>query len=176
MAGFGDLLQRIVRDLEEAGAQRPADDLRARLGYGTGDDPDDDDDLDNVDDRDEPAPDTPEEPVWEPVTARKRGATREPEAARKPGAAWEPEAVWRPASARKPEASRAPAPATLRAFETHRAPSSPAAPPHLQASPASLRSERIRARLRAPNTLREAFVVKEILDRPLGLRRTRRTR
>ena len=156
MAGFGDLLQRIVRDLEEAGAQRPADDLRARLGYGTGDDPDDDD-------LDEPAPDTPEA-VWEPEAARRRGATREPGAARKPGATWEP------------EASRGPAPATLRAFETHRAPSSPAAPPRPQASPASLLSERIRARLRAPDALREAFVVKEILDRPLGLRRTRRTR
>ena len=167
MAGFGDLLQRIIRDLEEAGARRPADDLRARLGYGTGDDPAD------VEDLDEPAPDTPEA-VWEPETARKRGATREPGAARKP--AWEPEAVWRPASAWKPEASRAPAPATLRAFETHRTPPSPAAPPHLQASPASLLSERVRTRLRAPDALREAFVVKEILDRPPGLRHTRRTR
>ncbi len=162
MAGFGDLLQRIIRDLEEAGARRPADDLRARLGYGAGDDPDD------VEDLDEPAPDTPEA-VWEPETARKRGATREPGAARKP--AWEPTPAW------KPEAPRASAPATLRAFETHRAPPpSPAAPPHLQASPASLLSERIRARLRAPDALREAFVVKEVLDRPPGLRRTRRTR
>ena len=53
MAAFSDLLQRIVRDLEQAGAQQPGDDLRARLGYGTGDDVDDVDDMDDVD---EPEP------------------------------------------------------------------------------------------------------------------------
>ena len=163
MAGLGDLLQRIARNLEEAGAQRPADDLRARLGYGTGDDPDD------VDDLDEPALDAPEA-AWKPE------ATRGPETARAPGTTWEPETVWGPAPDLKPEASRASARATTRASETHRAFSSPAAPPHSHASPASLFSERIRARLRAPDALREAFVVKELLDRPLGLRRTQRTR
>ena len=62
MAGLGELLQRIARSLEEAQAQRPADDLRARLGYGTGDD-----------DEDEPASDAVREPeaAPEPATARK---------------------------------------------------------------------------------------------------------
>ena len=34
-------------------------------------------------------------------------------------------------------------------------------------------SARLRARLRTPASLREAFVVKEILDRPVGMRRGR---
>ncbi|MDP6604519.1 MAG: hypothetical protein QGG17_10030 [Rhodospirillales bacterium] len=34
-------------------------------------------------------------------------------------------------------------------------------------------SARLRARLRTPHSLREAFVVKEILDRPVGMRRGR---
>ena len=90
-----------------------------------------------------------------------------------------------PGTAWAPEASRTPSPATLRTSGTHRAPSpadnafagrpaSPAALPYAHASsPASQISERIRARLRTPDALREAFVVKEILDRPLGRRRRR---
>ena len=163
MAGFGELLQRIVRDLEQAGAQRPGDDLRARLGYGPSGD-DDDEDFGAVD---ESAPAAAREPdaageagtVWEPEPARMPAATmREPAAARRPSA---PQAT-----ASAPAASRAPR-------DAYRAPSrSPASPPHLPASPESLLSERIHARLRTPDALREAFVVKEILDRPLGRRRT----
>ena len=152
MAGLGDLLQRIARSLEEAGAQQPGDDLRARLGYGTGDD-----------DEDELA----EDAVWEP----------EPETARAPGTA-------RTApTSRTPGPVQAPAPGTLRTSPAHRAPfpevvprdrrPSPTAPPHAHARPESLLSERIRARLRTPDALREAFVVKEVLDRPLGRRRRR---
>ena len=172
MAGFGDLLQRIVRDLEQAGAQRPGDDLRARLGYGPGGD-DDDEDFGAVD---ESAPAAAREPdaSWQPDTAGEADTVWEP--ARSPAAAMrEPETAWKPAAAREPSASRAPAsaPAASRASgATYRAPSrSPASPPHLPASPGSLLSERIHARLRTPDALREAFVIKELLDRPLGTRR-----
>ena len=150
MAGLGGLLQRIARSLEEAGAQQPGDDLRARLGYGTGDE-----------DEDELA----EDAVWEP----------EPETARAPGTARTAPTSWTPGPTQ--------APGTLRKSPAHRAPSpevvprdrrpSPTAPPHAHARPESLLSERIRARLRTPDALREAFVVKEILDRPLGRRRRR---
>ena len=146
MAAFGELIQRITRSLEEAGAQQPGGDLRAQLGYGAEDD-----------DMDEPAPGA----VWEPETVRRPGTLRAPETARGPR------------TARVPEASRATV--TYRASETYRAtPSSLAAPPHHpHASPTSSLSERIRARLRGPDALREAFVVKEILDQPLGRRRRR---
>ena len=154
MAGFDELLQRIARSLEEAGAQRPGDDLRARLGYGTGDEDEDEDELTS-------------------------DAIREPETGGQPETARTAQTAWRPAASRTPlQAS-----VTPRASETHRAPlvdsafrgriSSRAAPPRPHASPASLLSERIRARLRTPDALREAFVVKEILDRPLGQRRGR---
>ena len=162
MAGLGDLLQRIARSLEEANAERPADDLRARLGYGTGDEDEDDEAQDTVR---EPEP----EPSREPGTARTR-PTR-----------WKPETVWSPEAAPKPvrasagsEASaalRAPAPVPPFARRRH----APAAP-HRPASSASAFPERIRARLRTPDALREAFVVKEILDRPLGRRRSRNAR
>ena len=156
MAGFGELLQRIARSLEEAQAQRPGDDLRARLGYGTGDD-----------DEDEPAPDA----VGEPEAAAATGRTSK--------TAWEPQTVWSPKTSRTtahgtaaPRASEA-----LRASpadrDIRRRSTSPGTPPRLDASSASLLSERIRARLRAPDALREAFVVKELLDRPLGRRRRR---
>ncbi len=52
----------------------------------------------------------------------------------------------------------------------------PAAPPPMPRAgfPAEgTFSARLRARLRTPNSLREAFVVKEILDRPVALRRGR---
>ena len=162
MAAFADLLQRIVRSLEEAGAQQPGDDLRARLGYGTGDE-------------DELAQDA----VWEPETVREpegvrgTGTAHGPETARAPRTARMPGTVWAPEESRTP--------ATLRTSGAYRTrppdnaftgrPSSPATPPYPHASPASLLSERIRARLRTPDALREAFVVKEILDRPLERRR-----
>ena len=182
MAAFGELIQRITRSLEEAGAQQPGGDLRAQLGYGAEDD-----------DMDAPAPGA----VWEPETVRRPGTLRAPETARAPGTLRAPETARAPGTLRAPETARAPGTArgsgtargpktarvpeasratvTLRASETYRAtPSSLAAPPHHpHASPTSSLSERIRARLRGSDALREAFVVKEILDQPLGRRRRR---
>ena len=169
MAGFGELLQRIARDLEQAGAQQPADDLRTRLGYGSGGD-DDDDDFGTVDESASAAAREPDA-AWRPETAGEADTIWEPEPARRPAAvAREPETAWKPAAAQAPAsapvASRAPR-------DAYRASSrSPASPPHLPASPGSLLSERIHARLGTPDALREAFVVKELLDRPLGRRRT----
>lgn len=148
MAGLGDLLQRIARSLEEAGAQQPGDDLRARLGYGTGDE-----------DEDELA----EDAVWEPETARTPGT------ARTAPTSWTPGPTQAPGTLRTSPAHRARSPEVV---PRDRRPS-PTAPPHAHARPESLLSERIRARLRTPDALREAFVVKEILDRPLGRRRRR---
>ena len=168
MAGFGDLLQRIAQSLEEAGAQRPGDDLRARLGYGTGEE-----------DEDELASETVWEPEAEPRSEPGRGAApaRGSESARATGAPRTGGTPW----AREP--LRAFASATSRTTPTHRAPphdraaggrhSSAAAPLHPHASTASRISERLRARLRTADALREAFVLKEILDRPLGRRRRR---
>ena len=157
MAGLGDLLQRIQRSLEEASAQQPADDLRARLGYGTGDD------------EEEPESDAGWEPETEPDSRYART----------------PDPVWEPATARRSERPRTPAQAAavLRASAApgtprpgsvfDRGPHARAPSLHPPATPASVMSERIRARLGTPDALREAFVVKEILDRPLG-RRPRR--
>ena len=169
MASLGDLLQRVARSLEEAReGGGPADDLRARLGYGPGDE--DEDDY-------EPAEDLIREPGTE--TARARPAGREPETgpARTRSIDWEPETVWRPPAARTP----APPTAGPRASGSIRAPASevalaarrspPAEPRHPRAPSESPLPERIRARLRTPNALREAFVVKEVLDRPLARRR-----
>ena len=194
MAAFGELIQRITRSLEEAGAQQPGGDLRAQLGYGA-----------ENDDMDEPPPGA----VWEPETVRRPGTlrapetAREPETVRRPGTLRAPETARAPGTLRAPETARAPGTArgsgtarrprtargpktarvpeasratvTLRASETYRAtPSSLAAPPHHpHASPTSSLSERIRARLRGSDALREAFVMKEILDQPLGRRRRR---
>ena len=150
MAGFGDLLQRIAHSLEEAGAQRPGGDLREKMGYAAGDD-----------DEDELASET----------------------------AWEPEAVGISEKERRSGTVRDTGPprtrGTARSAEPPRAPAHPAAPhdrplaatlPSAAAVPrphASRVSERIRARLQTPDALREAFVLKEILDRPLGRRRRR---
>ena len=156
MAGLGDLLQRFARSLEEAGAQQPGDDLRARLGYGAGDE-------------DEPDWEWETEAAQEPelVPARTAKSTREPETVWSPSASRAPSGA--PAASRVSEAMRA-----SRAEPEHgrRSPSARAFP-SADATPASLRSERIRARLRTADTLREAFVVKELLDRPLGQRRRR---
>lgn len=157
MAGLEALLQRIARSLQEAGAQQPGGDLRARMGY------------DSEDEVEELASD----PVWEPETGR------EPESARTPASAWKPKTGWSPETSGRP----APASTSQRAAETHRAPpadhslggetASRATLPHAHASPASALSQRVRARLRTPDALREAFVIKEILDRPLSGRRGR---
>ena len=133
------------------------------------------------DDEDELAQD----PVWEPETGREPGAVRGPGTAHGPEPARAPRSARMPGTAWTPEASRTPSPTTLPTPRSHRAPSpadnafagrpaSPAARPYaLASSSASRISERIRARLRTPDALREAFVVKEILDRPLGRRRRR---
>ena len=158
MAGLGDLFQRIARSLEEASAQRPGDDLRARLGYGT-------------EDEDEGEFEQEEGSIWEPQV--------EPEA----------ESVPAPATARTAGTMRAPEPRWVRASESlrpsagYRTPASevvptvgrpsPAAPHHPRVPPGSMLAARVRARLHTPDALREAFVVKEVLDRPLARRRRR---
>ena len=163
MAGFAEMLQRLARELEQADAQRPEDDLRARLGYGPADDTEDVDHADGVD-----APES--ESIWGPGA----DATRRPDTAgeavpvRGPAVAREPVTAWKPAVAREPVTSRTAASAPA----ASRAPSpSPGASPHHRPSSGSLPLERIRARLRTPDALREAFVVKALLDRPPGLRR-----
>ena len=163
MAAFEKLIQQVARALEEARVERPAgDDLRARLGYGTGDE-------------DEGEEGAVPDPVWEPeteqgaeappewesaserVSRRRREAGREPETAQGP---------WAPATIRMPGV---PAPAPRPMSGTHSSPRpSPASRP--QASSAPLLRKRILARLRTTDALREAFVVKEILDRPPGRR------
>ena len=157
MASLGDLLQRIARSLEEAREQGPADDLRTRLGYGTTDEDEDEYEY-------EPAQDSVRAPA--------------PEAVRTRPVDWEPETVWRPPAARTPAQPTADprasgtirAPARDAAFGDRR--SQPAAPPRRPHPPSeSPLSERVRARLRTPDALREAFVVKEVLDRPLARRR-----
>ena len=169
MASLGDLLQRIARSLEEAREQGPADDLRARLGYGAGDE----DEYEH-----EPAEHAYREPEPETVRTRPIGRGPDSEDARARSIDWEPETVWRPPAARTPAQpkadSRASGPIRSRAPQAapgHRR-SSPAAPPrHPRAPSESPLSERVRARLRTPDALREAFVVKEVLDRPLARRR-----
>ena len=168
MAGLEALLQRIARSLEEAGAQQPGDDLRARLGYGAGEEEEED-----------------EGSVWEPETGRERETRPEPDMEPAPEAAHTPPRAWRPETVWSPQTSGTPAPpsATRRAPGTHGAPAagrspggatgSRTAPSYAHASPAHALSERIRARLNTPDALREAFVVKEILDRPLARRRAR---
>ena len=171
MAGLGDWLQQVARSLEEAGARQPGDDLRARLGYGTGEE--DEEELES-------------DSVWAPETSREPETTRRSpahgsdtaqgrETARSSGTPWTPRAA-RPSV---PE----PTPAMGRTLDPYRSShpggphrvglSSPAAPPHSPAAPTSLLSRRVRAHLHTPDALREAFVVKELLDRPLGLRRGR---
>ena len=171
MASLGDLLQRIARSLEEAREQGPADDLRTRLGYGTADEDEEEYEY-------EPAQDGVRAPAPEAVRTRPIGRGPEPETARTRPIDREPETVWRPLAARTPAQPTA----DPRASGTIRPPapdaalgdrrSRPAAPPRRPHPPSeSPLSERVRARLRTPDALREAFVVKEVLDRPLARRR-----
>ena len=174
MAGFGDLIERINRTLQEAGAQQPGDDLRARLGYGTGDDDEEELESDSVW---EPETSREPEPARRPVTARGSGTDRAQETAPKPGTPWAPKAA-------RPSAP-GPTPVMGQTLDPHRSSladnplrsrlsSQVAAPPHSQVHPTSFLPRRIRAHLGTPDALREAFVVKELLDRPLGLRRSKR--
>ena len=163
MAGLDALLQRIARSLEEAGAQQPGDDLRARLGYGTGDEEEE----------------SASESVWEPETGREPETAREPETGREPRPAHTPPRAWKPKTVWSP----APPSATPRAAETHGVPAAGRSPggatgsrtalPYAHSSTTHALSAHIRARLGTPDALREAFVVKEILDRPLARRRGR---
>ena len=174
MAGFAEMLQRLARDLEQADAQRPEDDLRARMGYGPAEDVED---VDDVDDADGGAA---SESIWGPSAeaARKPEAVEEADAGWEPGPARErePATRWKPAPERTPAPPVSRTPGTpYRAPEaTYRAPppSAPASSPPRPSSE-SLLPERVRARLRGQDALREAFVMKELLDRPLGLRRGR---
>lgn len=170
MASLGELLQRIARSLEEAREQGPANDLRARLGYGVGDD---EDEYEY-----EPTEDAFGEPEPETVRTRPIGRASEPGTSRTRSIDREPETVWRPPVARRP----APPTVDSRASGPARTPAPEAAPGHRRSSPTaphrrphapseSPLSERVRARLRTPDALREAFVVKEVLDRPLARRR-----
>ncbi|MCY4285978.1 MAG: hypothetical protein OXC65_11655 [Thiotrichales bacterium] len=166
MASLGELLQRVARSLEEASEQGPADDLRARLGYGAGDE--DDDGL-------------LEDPFREPAaeTSRPEPTEREskPRTAPPPPTGRRPETVWRPPASGTPASSGAGA----RGYGSMRPPPAEAPPRHPRFSPSAPPStpvaagvpfpQRIRARLRSPDALREAFVVKEILDQPLTRRR-----
>ena len=180
MAGFAEMLQRFARELEQADAQRPEDDLRARLGYGPADDVDGD--TGGVDEADA----AESESIWGPVAdpaprpgtageaaapGREPAAVREAEAVRRPAAAREPVTAWKPAVARDPVAPQAAASRAPGAADRAPPSPSPAASPRPRPSSGSPLSERIRARLRTPDALREAFVVKALLDRPPGLRR-----
>ena len=160
MAGLAEFLQRLARDLEQADAQRPEDDLRARLGYGPAEDAEDVDDADGG-----AAPES--HSIWEPAAE----ATWKPEGVEgaEPGPARASVTGWKSASERMstPSVSRTPG-TTYRASP----PSAPASP-HPRPSSEFLLPERIRGRLHGQDALREAFVMKELLDRPLGLRRRR---
>ena len=171
MAGFGNLIERINRTLQEAAAQQPGDDLRARLGYGTGDDDEEELESDSIW---EPETNREPEPARRPVTARESGTDRAQETAPKPGTPWAPKAA-------RSSAPR-PTPAVGQTLDPHRSSltdsplrselsSRTTASPHSQVHPTSFLARRVRARLGTPDALREAFVVKELLDRPLGLRR-----
>ena len=150
MASLGELLQRVAQSLEEAGERGPADDLRARLGYGAGHE--DDDEL---------AEDAFPEPAAE--------TTRPEHTRRKPETVWKPPA---PRTRARPVADSGAGPMRAPAAEAALRRSSPSrAPPSSPTTAGMPLPERIRARLHGPDALREAFVVKEILDRPLARRR-----
>ena len=171
MAGFAEMLQRLARDLEQADAHRPEDDLRARMGYGPAED---------VEDVDDAAGEAASESIWGPAAeaARKPEAVEEADAGWEPGPARErePVAAWKPAAERTaaPPVSRTPGAPYRAPGATYRAPP-PSAPASSPPRPSSelLLPERVRARLHGQDALREAFVMKELLDRPLGLRRGR---
>ena len=152
MAGLRALFRRIARAVEEEAARQRGDDPGARPGYGT------------HDDREQPQQDA----VWEPEHT--------------PPRAWRSKTTRSPWSRGQPE-SPAPTSAMRRAPETPGARPAERSPwdtggsrttqPYALASPTHALLARIRARLDTPDALREAFVIREILDRPLARRRTR---
>ena len=174
MAGLAEMLQRLARDLEQADAQRPEDDLRARLGYGPAEAAEAVEDVEDVEDVGDADGEAASESIWGPTAE----ATRKPEVVEEADSAWEPLSARgrEPATGWKPAPERMPAPPVSRTpGAAYRAspPSAPAPPHHPRPSSEFLLPERIRARLHGQDALREAFVVKELLDRPLGLRRRR---
>ena len=156
MAGLRALFRQISQAVEEAAARQHGDDPRTGPGYGA------------YDDAEHPQPDA----VWE--SERETGHT--------PPRAWRSKTTRSPWSREQPE-SPAPKSATRRAPETRGAQPTDRSPwdtvgsrttqPYAHASPTHALLARIRARLDTPDALREAFVIREILDRPLARRRAR---
>ena len=152
MAGLRTWFRQVAEAVKEEAARQRGDDPRARPGYGT------------YGNQEEPGPDA----VWESEGETGRAPLRpwKAESGRSP---WSRNAPERPAPAsttQRPGAEPAdPAPWGTTAPRTTR--------PHAHASPAHALSERIRARLGTPDALREAFVIREVLDRPLARRRAR---
>ena len=152
MAGLRAWFRQIAQAVEEEVAKQRGGDPRARPGYGS----------------EEPEPDA----VWEP----------ERNSGRAPPRPWRTETVRSPWRRNTPE-SPAPASAMRRAPETRGAQRPGHSPwdtngsrgslPYAHASPTDEVMARIRGRLDTPDALREAFVIKEILDRPLARRRAR---
>ena len=155
MAGLRAWFRQVAQAVEEEIAKQRGDDPGARPGHATYR-------------HEEPEPDA----VWEP----------EREHARSPPRPWQAETVRSPWSRSTP-GRPAPASARRRAPETVGAQTTGHSPwgaegsrgslPYAPASAAHAVLERIRTRLGAPDALREAFVIKEILDRPLARRRGR---
>lgn len=156
MAGLRTWFRQVAQAVEEEIAKQRGEDPGARPGYGA------------QDAREEPSPDA----EWE----------TERETAHAPPRPWKAQTTrgpWSRSTPGRPE----PASPTRRAPEPHAAQTTGHSPwdangsrgslPYAHASPADAVLERVRARLGTPDALREAFVVKEILDRPLARRRTR---
>ncbi len=146
MVGLRALFGQIFRVVEEAAARQSG----ADPGTGSG--------HDARDDREQPQPDAVWEPRQEPPRPWRSNTTQSP---------------W----SRGPSENPAPASATRRAPGRHgeqptdRSPWDMAGSRTIPCAHALL--ARIRARLDTPDALREAFVIKEILDRPLARRRAR---
>ena len=156
MAGLRALFRRVAQAVEEEAARQRGDDPRVRSGNGA------------YHGREQPQPDA----MWEP----------ERETAHTPPRAWRAKTTRSPWGREQSE-SPAPVSATQRAPETHGAQPSDRSPwdtvgsrstqLYALASPTHALLARIRARLDTPDALREAFVIREILDRPLARRRAR---
>ncbi|MCY4607569.1 MAG: hypothetical protein OXD40_03095 [bacterium] len=157
MTGLRALFRKVAQAIEEEAARQRGDDPRAHPGYGT------------YGDREQPEPD----PVWEP----ERDSARVSPWARERKTVQDPWSRETPGSPAPPSATRRRAPETRGARAADRPPwgttGSRTALPYAHESPTHALLERLRGRLGAPDALREAFVVKEILDRPLARRRVR---
>ena len=157
MAGLRAWFRQVAQAVEEEVAKQRGDDPRSRPGYGA------------HDAHEEPAPDA----EWE--TQR--------ETARAPPRPWKAQTTREPLEPQRAGTSRASehdatcARAARCADVTGHSPwdgnGSRGSLPYAHASPSDAVMARIRARLVTPDALREAFVIKEILDRPLARRRAR---